>query len=74
MTMTWCAGTSDNPGNSTNREVVAQAADGKEFKAIETKPDVAVIDYSLPHNETVVDELLRACARGHLLKSDAKTT
>jgi DNA-binding NarL/FixJ family response regulator len=31
-------------------EVVAEAADGKEaiFKAIETKPDVAVIDYLLP--------------------------
>jgi DNA-binding NarL/FixJ family response regulator len=33
-----------------NWEVVAEAADGKEaiFKAIETKPDVAVIDYVLP--------------------------
>src|SRR6187402_2892517 len=33
-----------------NWEVVAEAADGKEaiLKAIETKPDVAVIDYSLP--------------------------
>jgi len=31
-------------------EVVAEAADGKEaiLKAIETKPDVAVLDYSLP--------------------------
>ena len=31
-------------------EVVAEASDGKEaiFKAIETKPDVAVLDYSLP--------------------------
>ena len=31
-------------------EVVAEAADGKEaiVKAVETKPDVAVIDYSLP--------------------------
>jgi DNA-binding NarL/FixJ family response regulator len=33
-----------------NWEVVAEASDGKEaiFKAIETKPDVAVLDYSLP--------------------------
>jgi DNA-binding NarL/FixJ family response regulator len=33
-----------------NWEVVAEAADGKEavFKAIETKPDIAVVDYSLP--------------------------
>ena len=31
-------------------EVVAEAADGKEaiVKAVETKPDVAVVDYSLP--------------------------
>ena len=31
-------------------EVVAEASDGKEavLKAIETKPDVAVLDYSLP--------------------------
>ena len=34
----------------SNLEVVAEAADGKEavHKAIETKPDIAVIDYSLP--------------------------
>lgn len=34
-----------------NWEVVAEASDGKEviLKAIEAKPDVAVIDYSLPH-------------------------
>jgi DNA-binding NarL/FixJ family response regulator len=84
-----------------NWEVVAEAADGKEaiLKAIETKPDVAVIDYSLPlingievtrqlrarlsntevliftmhDNETVVEELLQAGARGYLLKSDAKS-
>ena len=33
-----------------NLEVVAEAADGKEavLKAIEAKPDIAVIDYSLP--------------------------
>ena len=83
-----------------NWEVVAEAADGKEaiLKAIETKPDVAVIDYSLPlvngieatrqirarlprtevliftmhDNETLIEELLKAGARGYLLKSDAK--
>ena len=34
----------------TNWQVVAEAGDGKEAvqKALETKPDVAVIDYSLP--------------------------
>jgi len=33
-----------------NWEVVAEAADGKEavLRAIETKPDIAVLDYSLP--------------------------
>jgi DNA-binding NarL/FixJ family response regulator len=33
-----------------NWQVVAEAADGKEaiLKAVETKPDVAVLDYSLP--------------------------
>src|SRR5262245_24111321 len=33
-----------------NWEVVAEAADGKEAitKATETKPDIAVLDYSLP--------------------------
>ncbi len=82
-----------------NWEVVAEAADGKEaiLKAIETKPDVAVLDYSLPlvngveatrqirarlprtevliftmhDNETLIEELLKAGARGYLLKSDA---
>src|SRR5262249_42574615 len=81
-------------------EVVAEASDGKEAvsRAIETKPDIAVIDYSLPvlngvevtrliharlpktevliftmhDNEHLVQELLRAGARGYLLKSDAK--
>ena len=81
-------------------EVVAEAADGKEaiVKATETKPDVAVVDYSLPlingvevtrqllkrlpsteiliftmhDNETLIDELLSAGARGFLSKSDAK--
>ena len=82
-----------------NWEVVAEAADGKEaiVKAMETKPDVAVIDISLPlingievtrqirrrlpstevliftmyDSEMLVDELLKAGARGYLLKSDA---
>ena len=83
-----------------NWEVVAEAADGKEaiLKAIETKPDVAVLDYSLPlvngieatrqirtrlprtevliftmhDNEKVIEELVKAGARGYLLKSDAR--
>ena len=83
-----------------NWEVVAEASDGKEAvaKAIETRPDVAVIDYSLPlangieatrkicarlprtevliftmhDNETLIQELLKAGARGYLLKSDAR--
>src|SRR5690349_6468943 len=81
-------------------EVVAEAGDGKDAisKATETKPDVAVLDYSLPlingieatrqirarlpktevliftmhDNEALIEELLRAGARGYLLKSDAK--
>jgi len=84
----------------TRFEVVAEAADGREAvqKAVETKPDVAVVDYSLPlingieatrqirarspkteiliftmhDNETLIQELLKAGARGFLLKSDAK--
>jgi DNA-binding NarL/FixJ family response regulator len=83
-----------------NWEVVAEAGDGKEAieKAIVTKPDIAVLDYSLPlangievtrqirlrnprteiliftmhDNETLVQELLKAGARGYLLKTDAK--
>ena len=83
-----------------NWEVVAEAADGKEaiLKAIETKPDIAVVDYSLPlvngievtrqirarlpttevliftmhDTETVMEQLVKAGARGYLLKSDAK--
>jgi DNA-binding NarL/FixJ family response regulator len=82
-----------------NWEVVAEARNGKEAvaKAIETKPDVAVVDYSLPllngvevtrqirarlprtevliftmhDNEILIQDLLRAGARGYLLKSDA---
>ena len=82
-----------------NLEVVAEAADGKEavLKAVETTPDVAVLDYSLPlisgreatrqirarsprtevliftmhDNETIIEELVNAGARGYLLKSDA---
>jgi DNA-binding NarL/FixJ family response regulator len=82
-----------------NWEVVAEASDGKEaiLKAIETMPDIAVLDYSLPlvngveatrqirarlpktevlmftmhDNEALIEELLKAGARGYLLKSDA---
>jgi DNA-binding NarL/FixJ family response regulator len=81
-------------------QVVAEAGDGKEAvqKALETKPDVAVIDYSLPlvngveatrqiraalphtevliftmhDNEGLIQELLKAGARGYLLKTDAR--
>ena len=83
-----------------NWEVVAEAGDGTDaiHKAAETRPDVAVLDYSLPlvngieatrqirarlpktevliftmhDNETLIQELLKAGARGYLLKSDAK--
>ena len=66
-------------------------------KAVETKPDIAIIDYSMPlingievtrqiraqlpktevliftihDNETLITELLKAGARGYLLKTDA---
>ncbi len=80
--------------------VVAEAADGKDAirKAIELKPDVAILDYSLPlingvevtrqirariatveiliftmhDSETLFHDLLKAGARGYLLKSDAQ--
>jgi DNA-binding NarL/FixJ family response regulator len=83
-----------------NWHVVAEAANGKEAiaRALETKPDVAIIDYALPllngvtvtkqirsllpktevliftmhDDESVIDDLLRAGARGYLLKSDAR--
>ena len=51
MTTMWSAqGSGQSWTAQPNLEVVAEAADGKEaiFKAIETKPDVAVVDYSLP--------------------------
>jgi DNA-binding NarL/FixJ family response regulator len=79
-------------------EVIAEASDGKEaiVKAVETKPDVAVIDYSMPlinglevtrqirtrlpktevliftihADEMRIHELLRAGARGYVLKTD----
>jgi DNA-binding NarL/FixJ family response regulator len=81
-------------------EVVGEAADGKDAirKAIELKPDVAVLDYGLPlvngveatrqirariptvevliftmhDNEKLIYDLLKAGARGYLLKSDAR--
>jgi DNA-binding NarL/FixJ family response regulator len=81
-------------------EVVGEAIDGKEAvrKAVELKPDLAILDYSLPlingieatrqicarapgieiliftmhDSETLIFDLLKAGARGYLLKSDAK--
>lgn len=81
-------------------QVVAEAADGREAvrKAIECKPDVAILDYSLPlingieathqirarvatvevliftmhESDALFFGLLKAGARGYLLKSDAK--
>ena len=80
-------------------QVVAEAADGHEALELarETKPDIAVLDYSLPalngldltralkremprteilvttmhDREDVIAEVLRAGARGYVLKSDA---
>ena len=82
-------------------QIVAEANDGKEAvaMAIDTKPDVCVVDYSLPlmnglevtrqirahvpntevliftmhDNEMLVQGLLKAGARGYLLKADAKS-
>ena len=82
-----------------NWEVVALARDGEEAvaKAIETKPDIAIIDYSMPllngievtqqirarlpktevliftihDNEDLALQILRAGARGYVLKTDA---
>jgi DNA-binding NarL/FixJ family response regulator len=82
-----------------NWEVVAEACDGKEAvdKAVQTKPDVAIIDYSLPlvngieatrqikarapktevliftmhDSDALIQDLLKAGARGYLLKADA---
>ena len=84
-----------------NWQVVAEAGDGKEAvqKALDTKPDVAVIDYSLPlisgleatrqiraalpqtevliftmhDTDAFVEELLKAGARGYVLKTDARS-
>lgn len=80
-------------------EVVGEAVDGKDAvrKAVDLKPDVAILDYSLPFingveatrqicarvpgieiliftmhdSETLIFDLLKAGARGYLLKSDA---
>ena len=49
-----------------NWQVVAEAADGKEAicKAIESKPDIAVVDYSLPLiNGIEVTRQIRALLR-----------
>ena len=81
-------------------EVVAEAGDGLDAieKAVTTRPDVVVIDHSLPFangldvtrkirarlpktevliftmhdDEDLIHQLLKAGARGYLLKSDAK--
>jgi DNA-binding NarL/FixJ family response regulator len=83
-----------------NYEVVAEALNGKDavLKALETKPDIVVLDYSLPlvngvdatrqirsrlpetevliftmHDDAaIIENLLRAGARGYVLKSDAR--
>jgi DNA-binding NarL/FixJ family response regulator len=80
--------------------VVAEAANGKEaiLKAIETKPDIAVVDYALPlvngvevtrqirarlpktevlsspcMTTRLIHELLKAGARGYVLKTEARS-
>jgi DNA-binding NarL/FixJ family response regulator len=83
-------------------EIVGEAADGKDAlrKAIQLKPDVVILDYSLPlingveatrqirtraptveiliftmhDNEKLIYDLLKAGARGFLLKSEAKNS
>ena len=83
-----------------NWSVVAEAADGKDAiaKAIATKPDVAIVDHSLPlidgievtrqirqrvpsvevliftmhDNENLLRDMVKAGARGYVLKSDAQ--
>ena len=83
-----------------NCEVIAEASDGKEaiLKAMEAKPDIAVLDYTLPFinglevtrqirarlprtevliftmhdNEALIHDLLKAGARGFVLKTEAK--
>jgi len=80
--------------------VIAEASDGKEaiVKALETKPDIAVVDYSLPlingvevtrqirkrlpktevviftmhDNDSLIQDALKAGARGFVLKTDTK--
>ena len=82
-------------------EVVAEANDGSKAltAAIESRPHVAIVDFSMPRmtgvevarrirdyplqtevliftmhdNETLISELLKAGARGYLLKSDAQS-
>ena len=81
-------------------EVIAEASDGKEaiVKALKSKPDIAVVDYSLPlingvevtrqirrrlpntevviftmhDNDSLIQDALKAGARGFVLKTDAK--
>ena len=81
-------------------EVIAEASDGKEaiVKALETEPDIAVVDYSLPlingvevtrqirkrlpktevviftmhDNDSLIQDALKAGARGFVLKTDTK--
>ena len=82
-------------------QIIAEAGDGREALslAIETKPDIAILDYSLPSmngleltraikhalphteiliytmhdRESILIDVLRAGARGYVLKSDSGT-